>query len=1040
MKRIIIGFLLGGAMFASVAQSDLLSTVGLAHRDQAGRDWAYIAWQSPNSSAVAEQFFAVYAKAGTATSSNNYERKAIITRQQDTRVIDPLLARSVNLGEALPFLEADLNKLFDRIIPAGTLGASAKLSAVLRGTAGNERAYRNLTLLARIHPGVALCMGTAHAELFPPGVSNLTFEVRQWDNARQMDLAVVGRVTVTAGASLVLPSPGAPVEVPDLTASGNLNVKLRWPMTDSLRRLSMATHGFNLWRVTKTYAESHNFHITPPTVAQLFAAPPSVRAKLNDAPILAAKYFDAATVADFSTNGDPKTFFFTDDNNYFIPGNTRFQDGEAFYYFVTARDLLGRDGQPSPGLLARACDRIPPQAPRHLRAMSVHNYTGAQAEEGVKLSWYPSRCNGIIDCEGYAYLVYRYNSRQELQTRGHLAESNRIAGPLVFPPGTLPMTYIDRPCTNGLTNTFWYVVRAAESNACGTNISAPSGAAWGACRDWSGPSGATGVVYTVCLKPEVNCVGTSSAQEPIHPGKCHFRLVCIRDSRLIEWAEFFEVGSTNPIGRIYFANKATNVVQEVYVKAGQNYQFYCRVGTSDGAEDVGGPCQPVDCGESLVNTLVFRATVNRSVVLGTPNDTDGCFTHFRQLPYPPTGTSTNNTGTNNAISITLNLPPGTKEYRLYRSVDGGAKGLVSQGTNATNSVTISDNALPANSCTICYYSQPFDEHGNPGPLTRVEPCVPVTGILPAPQQLPIGGAALTLAGSLMKLSWFCPSPGIDHFEVWISDAAGIVSSDLTFVPQLVAVFLNPFAAPAAVAPTPSEYTIFRTPRIGAAFGSNDLFSVLATTSSGHAHKVMIRAVDIHGNTGPFSNEEEYLTSLKAISLLPQVSWPARDLPLPTNRVFTPMIEPLNVRNSCFDGIGIKVGTVELESYNGCTNVQLVTSSLAISSDRLGGTFMPAVLYRQQVANFFYPTVSGDVVQVSPLIENIFFTANGGNYTYLNDPFFTFSLPGQGNVLDIVLKDTQPVVVGARYRYSFVRFKDNHEIAEVLPLGEVEVTP
>jgi hypothetical protein len=104
--------------------------------------------------------------------------------------------------------------------------------------------------------------------------------------------------------------------------------------------------------------------------------------------------------------------------------------------------------------------------------------------------------------------------------------------------------------------------------------------------------------------------------------------------------------------------------------------------------------------------------------------------------------------------------------------------------------------------------------------------------------------------------------------------------------------------------------------------------------------------------------------------------------------------------------------------------------------------MPAVLYRQQVANFFYPTVSGDVVQVSPLIENIFFSGTGPNYTYLNDPFFMLSLAGSGQNLyfDIVLKDTQPVVVGARYRYSFVRFKDNHEIAEVLPLGEVEVTP
>ena len=95
MRRIIIGFLLCSLSLVVHGQPNLLSTVGLAHRDGTGRDWAYVVWQSPNSSAVAEQSFAVYTKAGTATSSNNYQRTAIVMRQQDTRVIDPLLARSV---------------------------------------------------------------------------------------------------------------------------------------------------------------------------------------------------------------------------------------------------------------------------------------------------------------------------------------------------------------------------------------------------------------------------------------------------------------------------------------------------------------------------------------------------------------------------------------------------------------------------------------------------------------------------------------------------------------------------------------------------------------------------------------------------------------------------------------------------------------------------------------------------------------------------------------------------------------------------------
>ncbi len=758
---------------------------------------------------------------------------------------------------------------------------------------------------------------------------------------------------------------------------------------------------------------------------------------MNEKPILAAKYFTAATVANFSTSGDPKTFFFTDDNKFFLPGNMPFADGEAFYYFVTARDLLGRDGQPSLGLLARACDRIPPQAPRRLRVMSTHGYAGGQGQESLKLSWFPPPGPPI----NYAYHVYRYESRQQLQALGHLPGSNRIAGPLTFAAGSEPFTYIDRPCTNGSSNTFWYVVRASELTACGTNLSQPSAAAWGTCRDWSGPSGATGIVYSVCFKPEVTCVGSTTVPEPgaSHPGQCHIRLVCNRENQSIQWAEFYRDNSTNPIARLYFSNKGTNVFQDIYLPSGPNYQFYCRVGTADGAEDLSGACAVGDCSPNLMNIVTFRARVNRSVIVGTPDVTDGCYSHVRQLPYPSSGIGVS---TNDGIAVTLNLPPGTKEYRLYRSVDGGAKGLVSQGTNATNSVTITDNALPINSCTVCYYSQPFDEHGNPGPLTRLDPCVPVAGVLPAPQQLPIAGSAVTLAGSIMNISWFCPSPGVDHFEVWISDASGIVAPNLSVVPQRVPVFAYaPFGpAPAPVVSAPLEYTIYRTPRVGAAFGSNDLFSVLATTSSGHEHAIKIRAVDIHGNTGPFSNEEEFRTSLKRFTLSPQVSWPAREMPLSTNRVFSPAILPMNVNTVCFDGIGIRVGTAEIESAGSCSNIQLLASSVSIASDRFGSNFMPVVLYRQQVANFFFPNVSGDVVQVSPLIEHIAFTSPSGNYTYLDDPFFFMSFPERGRVWDIVLKDTQPVVVGARYRYAFVRFRDDHELEEVIPLGEVEVTP
>jgi hypothetical protein len=42
--------------------------------------------------------------------------------------------------------------------------------------------------------------------------------------------------------------------------------------------------------------------------------------------------------------------------------------------------------------------------------------------------------------------------------------------------------------------------------------------------------------------------------------------------------------------------------------------------------------------------------------------------------------------------------------------------------------------------------------------------------------------------------------------------------------------------------------------------------------------------------------------------------------------------------------------------------------------------------------------------------------------------------------DIYLLDTQPMIAGARYGYLLARFGADKEIREVIPVGEVEVTP
>ena len=1033
------------------AQENLIGTVGLAHTDPNGRQWAYITWLGNDGGGIANEAFAVYGKPGDASSASNYTRFSIVARQQDTHVIQSLLQRGVSLGDNLIVLDSDLGKLFGDVIPAGTVSLSEKLSAVLRGTTGNDRAYRNLGLLGRIHPGAALNLGIAAAEQFPAGVSNMTFEVRRWDLATSSDRAVVGRVTVEAGVRLKLPAPGPAVELPDTTASGNLNVKLRWGVPDALRRLGLATHGFNVWRVNKAYAEAAGWQSIPPTADQLLGgsglSPAQVR-RINTVPVLAAHYFTLAEAANVSTNGDPRTFFFTDNNDAF-KGAQAFADGAGYYYFVTARDLLGRDGIPSPGTLLRACDRIPPQPPRNLKVRSLHSYAAGNADDGLLLSWNPPIGGG----PGLAYHVYRYGSLAELKANAGSVVSNHIAGPLVFPFGTDPMRYIDHPCSNSFNTvsnlTYWYTVRAAEMTACGTNVSNPSGPGWGVCREWSGPGAINGFLYTTCLVPTLVCHTNGLAPNPNpNPNCCPYRLICYRESSAIEWAEFSYQQNGMPMtNRVYFTAKGNAVTLDLCLGAGQPQQIRCCVGTSGGAVACAGPCAVVDCNPQQTTVITFRAGVTVTRSLQSEDGGGDCTTHFQRLPYADPVTGQSGVGTN-GIDIQLTLPAGTKEYRVYRSVDGGPRGLMASGTNTTNSVTVSDTALPVNSCVICYYSQALDANGNPGPLTALSPCVPVSGSLPAPQQSPITGASLSIFATRMNLSWFCPTPGVDHFEVLISEDADITSGLLTpvleiAVPASIGSGAFGHRQIGAVASTEPVYKTYRTPRVGALFGSNDAFSVTATTAAGKTASVLVRAVDIHGNKGPLGNEEVFTGALQKTLPLPQVAWPARAVPLPVAHAYTPAVALRQIKDdNCFEGVGIVVGQTQLEQFNSCVDLLVSKPQTVTAIDELGNSVFPFVVYRQQVANVRFPLVTGDVLQVTPLIEKVYLDEQSPpsvNYWRMRDPFMMLRPNGVQQLSDIIVRDTQPVVGGARYRYTLVRFQANHEIEELFPVGEIEVT-
>jgi hypothetical protein len=106
-----------------------------------------------------------------------------------------------------------------------------------------------------------------------------------------------------------------------------------------------------------------------------------------------------------------------------------------------------------------------------------------------------------------------------------------------------------------------------------------------------------------------------------------------------------------------------------------------------------------------------------------------------------------------------------------------------------------------------------------------------------------------------------------------------------------------------------------------------------------------------------------------------------------------------------------------------------------------------VLYRQQIPSEEFPEVTGDVIQVSPLLREIAtWTLPNQDGFELLDPTIALTLhlssvdpevgvsrsPG----LDVHLLDLHPVVRGASYRYWLVRFTPQGEPDQTIPAGEL----
>jgi hypothetical protein len=1080
-------------------------TLGTTARDGSGRDWAYVVVQPTQPSLLAERKLAVYLKAGDPDSGAAYERKAVLSLQTDPLAIKALLGRAANLGDNLADLSGRIDNLFAAVIPSPSLPLEEKISAAIRGSLSKPEHFLNLIQLGRLHPAIEMALGLAHAEMIPAGKS--TFEVRDFDLAANADRGVLGRVTVQAGAPVVLPRTGTPFQVADASAKGHLNAKLRWSTSPEFRRLSLLSYGFNVYRIRKAFAElpANNFDDAPPTPAQLgtlLVTQPALVQVVNNLPILPGANLDETPAINAnSVYNSSNTIAFVTDDNGLARGGSPFVNGDQFYYFAAGRDLLGRIGLVSTGALVTLCDRIPPDSPRLPIVENDYHFVSNVEQQRLKVTWQPVVPGPEESIIGY--YVYRWRAPSEVNRNASNPSLNRASGFIPHVNGQTSYTFVDSGAgaptlPADVDRTFWYTVRAVDGSACVGNLSANSPAAFGVLRDRTAPAGPVGGgPITQCCTPLVDNDKVVDTRLPDTQGATAdpfvFNLTCERRDTGVAWADFWFSLSPNdnisevatPLnykGRVTFlpGQARATVRIEVAARLLQNNQgqtVVCRVGNSH--EDTSGYAASFGSGATITRFAsrefnfisLTRCREGRPRPPGTTVPRiiaqPGCDHHTPRPPGPVDGEP----GPLVGPVVEVPLTPTTKEYRLYRRVDFGPLQLIKQGQANYDSVTnvavlIPDNDLPASSAVICYYAQLFDQNGNGSPLTQLGDCIPVE-IDTAKPLLAALEPKGTEAAPEMRIRWFCPPAGIQRFQVCVA-AFGVeppvtLSQELgtNTAPQLNIQPVVPGVTNLLLKDLFQDWGYYLTPMVGPNFGSGAAFEVTVPIQTGRKYWVKIRTVDASGAVMKTSNIESFLWTAVTVAG-PQVPWPAR--PLPSLETFSTNLAGVRIKTNEFNGLGVVIGggfyfgqrpVTVLDGTVGTVGGQRrevvftgqVDPKLYVFTNSLGASLLPIALYRYQVPNPVFPKVSGDMVQVSPLMERIAsVTTNSpaGTVTKVYDPFIYITPPvtitDNFGVYFMVLKDTQPAVVGATYKYVLVRFDASGEITEVIPVkNSVEAT-
>ena len=1014
---------------------DMMFTAGTVTNDTAGQEWAWLQWMATDGALLQDRPMDIYRANGWIGSGNTFVLKGRAQQITDPRSIALLLGRGVALGENMTNLTASVDSLYDGAVPVASLPLSEKIAALINGSQDDPELYQNLVFIGRAHPSIAMAIGQGFACRIPStGFS--TFEIRSHNTGE-----VIGRLELESGNPLVLPAPGPLARVPDTSPKGNLNIRLRWDIPDDLKRLSLLQFGYNLYRMDAGFATENEHDITPPKSTEITGLVLNnvEVVKVNRAPIL----IDPATATS-------NTWFAVDDNDG-LSGGTPFVDGSNYYYFVSALDLLGRDGDLSDGFLTFPCDRFAPSVPHAIRTRTINDFIDGVHTQWVEVSW----AHNTNDIDTARYYVYRHAGVADMQSNAVSAVANRIAGPIDSSMTDTRMHYDDHDLSsNDFSRTFWYTVRAEDNASCGNNLSGNSAPAAGLVRDWMGPPPATGVVVT--LQVEAPTTTYDKLTPVVLPAPFNTRLTCsIPNANLpIAWAEFGwhwggyqdAASETNMIasGRIHFPEGSTLVGKNYYLDSASSPEsvitYYCRIGSVLGATS---PWARVPNEKPGAQSLRYEFNGDISLVQQPePGGGTGLILGPHVWGFGP-----------NIVFPTILIPAteGAETVRLYRRLDNGPRTLIHQGEiDELLGALITDfTGGSVNGGTICYYYQLFDVHGNSGPMVKII-CIPFAPRvdLPTPVLNGIDPTGTAVAAPGLTLDWFCTTPGVERFEVAVAldeidplPSFGALGYSLVSTDEIQVVV-------GGVTNTPN-FGLYRTGRVGTTFGTagSPQFTLNSLANLDRDYTVMVRAIGVAGIPGPWSNIETFRWRT-APTIGPQVPWPTREMPVVQSSTFHTNLAAVFIDSSyIFDlnRVGIRIGefpasvlvekikTFELQLFGSFDPLDFLYTNTVKPTE----TVFPCVLYRYQVTNALYPTVSGDVAQVSPMMEDIAYGISGA-ITTIYDPFIGITRQSNED-WGVYLIDTQPVVHGAKYQYLIVRFnEDTKELDRIIPAGTVTI--